>query len=84
MSATAEISASPHVTPFAKLAKAAPAVYTAQEVADLLQVSLRQVWVMRDSGAIPAPFQVGRLVRWSRAVVDGWIASGCPKPTKGN
>ena len=80
MSATAEINAPAHVTTFAKLAKAVPAVYTANEVADLLQVSLRQVWILRDSGAMPAPFQVGRLVRWSRAVIDAWITDGCPRP----
>jgi excisionase family DNA binding protein len=54
--------------------------YTADQLAEMLQVSLRQIWLMRDAGSIPAPFQVGRLVRWSRASIDTWIAAGAPRP----
>jgi excisionase family DNA binding protein len=79
---TEEMNASSSATSFAKRGKLASAVYTAREVADLLQVSLRRVWQMRDAGEIPQPFPVGRLVRWSRTVIDEWIATGCPRPAK--
>jgi predicted DNA-binding transcriptional regulator AlpA len=45
-----------------------PRLFTAQEVAALLGVSIRQVWRMRLSGALPAPVRIGkRSVRWREA-----------------
>jgi len=73
-------STAPPVTPFAKLAKAVPVTYTADQLAELTQVSLRQVWLLRDMGSLPAPFKLGRLVRWRVKDIDEWIEAGCPKP----
>jgi predicted DNA-binding transcriptional regulator AlpA len=33
---------------------------------------------MADSGRCPPSIQLGALRRWSRQVVDDWIAAGCP------
>jgi excisionase family DNA binding protein len=59
------------------------AVYTADEVAALLAVSRRclERWV--SAGRLPPGARLalpGRTVRFSRAVIDQWIAAGCPRP----
>ena len=38
-------------------------------VAEMLGVSSRHVWRLRDRGAIVAPVQVGAAVRWERRAV---------------
>lgn len=48
-----------------------------QDVSALLNVSPRTVYRLADSGRMPRPYKLGALVRWSRAVVDAWIADGC-------
>ena len=47
-------------------------------VAELLGCSPRHVRRMADSGAMPRPIHLGRLVRWRKADVDQWLAAGCP------
>lgn len=54
-------------------------LYTAEEVAELLRCSVRNVWRLRDVGDLPAAVRIGRLVRWPRKLIDSWIADGCPK-----
>jgi predicted DNA-binding transcriptional regulator AlpA len=49
-------------------------VYTAQQLADFLQISLRLVWQMRDAGVLPAPIKLGRLTRWSKTSIEAWLA----------
>jgi excisionase family DNA binding protein len=53
------------------------ATYTVPDVARLLQVSERHIWRMSDRKAIPGKIRLGRLVRFSKQMVDEWIASGC-------
>jgi predicted DNA-binding transcriptional regulator AlpA len=48
------------------------------DVAALLGVSTRSVHRLRDRGAIPPPIKLGAAVRWSRRVIEAWIAEGCP------
>ena len=55
-----------------------PALLDAKEVARLLSCSQRSVRRLADSGRIPAPIRLGRLVRWSRQTLQNWIAEGCP------
>ena len=52
--------------------------YTVDGIADLLDCSPRHIRRMADSGAMPRPIHIGRLVRWRRADVDQWLAAGCP------
>jgi predicted DNA-binding transcriptional regulator AlpA len=63
--------------------KSPPDVYVADDIAAKLQISRRQVWRMNDSGRMPCPFRINRLVRWSASAIDQWIADGCPPLRKG-
>ncbi|NLF58735.1 MAG: helix-turn-helix domain-containing protein [Candidatus Hydrogenedens sp.] len=47
-------------------------------VALLLGISCRGVWRFRDMGKLPAPVQLGRLIRWRSADISSWIADGAP------
>ncbi|MCE9591715.1 MAG: helix-turn-helix domain-containing protein [Planctomycetes bacterium] len=49
-----------------------------QQVAQRLACSLRHVQRLRDAGKMPPPVRLGTLTRWNRAVIDQWIADGCP------
>jgi excisionase family DNA binding protein len=63
----------------------ATAVYTADQLAELLQVSRRAVERWCAAGRLPpgARLQLpGRTVRFSRAVIDQWICDGCPAPVR--
>jgi excisionase family DNA binding protein len=51
-------------------------VLTANDIARLLKISKRTVWAMRSAGVLPPPLKhLGRVVRWSRADFDHWLAS---------
>jgi predicted DNA-binding transcriptional regulator AlpA len=67
-----------------KTRRRAPAdeVYTAKDLARMLRISERTVWRMRDSGRLPKPLQFRHVLRWPRAVVDDWLARGCPAIAK--
>jgi excisionase family DNA binding protein len=54
--------------------KVAAGTYTVRDLAALLQCSERHVWRQVDLNAIPGKIVVGRLVRFSRDVVDRWLA----------
>ena len=53
--------------------------YDVGDVSDLLKSSTRHVRRLADSGALPRPVHIGRLVRWRKAEVDAWLAAGCPR-----
>ena len=50
------------------------ATYTADELAILLNVSVRHVWRLRDLNQLPASIRLGKLVRWPRKLVNEWLA----------
>ena len=54
------------------------AMYDVDVVAQICLCSSRHIRRLYDSGAMPRPFRVGRLVRWSKESIDQWIADGCP------
>jgi predicted DNA-binding transcriptional regulator AlpA len=61
------------------------ATYTVAELAGLLRVSERHAWRLVGRDAVPGLIRLGRVTRLARAVVDAWIASGCPaRGTEGN
>ena len=53
-------------------------VVTCKQIADMLVCSSRHVQRLRDSGAMPAAIRIGGLLRWNRAIIEKWIADGCP------
>ncbi len=62
-----------------------PILLDAQEVAELLGVSERQVYALRKRGDLPPPIQLGpRCVRYRRAeveaMVEGWAAATIAEP----
>jgi excisionase family DNA binding protein len=61
-----------------KLARTAAAMLDVQAVATMLSVSSRTVYRLADAGRMPSPVKLGALVRWNRAVIDDWLAAGCP------
>jgi prophage regulatory protein len=52
----------------------------ARELAEMLDVSLRQVWRLNSAGKLPRPVRLGGSVRWNRAEVMAWFEGGCPDP----
>lgn len=56
-------------------------IMTPSELAAALKISKRQLWRLRDSGALPGPDTIGgaaRCLRWRADVIDRWIADGMP------
>ena len=56
------------------------ALLTVSELGDMLNISPRQCWRMRDSGHLPSPLELGgkKCLRWDADVVRAWIADKCP------
>ena len=52
--------------------------YTRDDVAGLLQVSLRHVAAMNSSGRLPRPIRLGRAVRWLADELHAWLEAGAP------
>ena len=46
---------------------------TAQDVADLLQISDRSVWRLTKEGKLPPRIHVGRCARWPEDQIMAWI-----------
>jgi predicted DNA-binding transcriptional regulator AlpA len=61
---------------------AEPAMVDVGWVASTLGCSERHVHRLRDAGLMPAAVKLGSLVRWSRKVIEKWIADGCPAVRK--
>jgi predicted DNA-binding transcriptional regulator AlpA len=61
----------------------ASAVYDTDDLAALLSCSTRHIARMRDAGKLPPPGRIGNLVRWSKVVIDDWLAAGCPAQDSG-
>ena len=51
---------------------------SARELAQMLGVSLRQIWRLNASGKLPRPLRIGGSVRWSRQEIVEWFEAGCP------
>ena len=61
-----------------------PALLDVRSLADLLACSPRHIRRLVESGKMPSPVKLGSLVRWSRAVIEDWVAHGCPCTTAGD
>lgn len=51
---------------------------SARQLAEMLGVSLRQIWRLNSAGKLPKPIRLGGSVRWDRAEVQEWFEAGCP------
>lgn len=51
---------------------------SANEVAELLGVSLAFVRKLDSSGRLPRAIRLGRTVRWSLRTLENWLAVGAP------
>ena len=58
------------------------AMLDARDVSTLLRCSQRHVYRLVDTGRMPPPVKLGALVRWSRASIEDWVATGCPSQTR--
>ena len=52
---------------------------TVEQVAQLLKLSRRTVWSLRDRGMIPAPRKISGAVRFVRSELETWVAEKCPR-----
>jgi len=57
-------------------------LFDVKALASSLDCSVRTAWRLRDSGRLPAPAKVGRLVRWRAEDIDQWVRAGCPDVRK--
>lgn len=46
---------------------------TVDDVAELLQISVRGVWRQVSIGQIPKPTYIGRLARWRTSAISEWL-----------
>ena len=56
-----------------------PLLIRAQELAGMLNISLRTLWRLNSAGVLPQPMRLGAAVRWRLEEVKTWIAAGCPR-----
>ena len=47
------------------------------EVAKIMGCSARTVYRLCDAGKMPASLKIGGMRRWSRVLIENWIADGC-------
>ncbi len=50
----------------------------ARNLAEMLVVSVRQIWRLHSAGKLPKPIRLGGSVRWNRQEVMDWFEAGCP------
>ncbi len=48
-------------------------------LAQLLELSTRQVRRLDVTGKVPKPFKIGRSVRWRRSEILAWLEAGMPE-----
>jgi len=60
-----------------------PDLYSQKDLATRLGFSDRQIRRMNSAGLIPSPVMIGSSPRWTRADIDSWLNSGCPKRDAG-
>ena len=60
------------------LVSPAPELLDVRGVASEMSVSIAHVRRLAAAGLMPPPVKLGRILRWRRAAISAWIASGCP------
>lgn len=49
---------------------------TCKEICELYQISRQTLWRMAKNPDFPAPYRIGRAVRWDVAAVDAFLSGG--------
>jgi len=60
------------------------ALYSIDDVAEILNCSTRHIYRLVDTCRMPQPVKLGALLRWVKTDIEHWIAAGCPDCMKGN
>lgn len=68
----------PDPVPQNEVPAAMPTMLTVDDIARMLVCSPRTVYRLTDAKCLPPPVRLGALARWPRAVIDAWVAEGCP------
>jgi excisionase family DNA binding protein len=55
-----------------------PLLLTVEQLAALLEISVRSVWRLVSARRMPLPIRLGKSVRWRRLEIETWITAGCP------
>ncbi len=55
-----------------------PILISAEELAKLMDVSVRTLWRLLSAGKVPQPVRIGRNTRWRLAEIREWIEKGYP------
>ena len=60
-----------------------PVLLNVEQVAALLNLSVRSVWRLRSTKQLPrdAEVRLGGSVRWKRSSILDWVEAGCPRST---
>jgi len=51
---------------------------SAKQLAQMMGVSMRQIWRLNSSGKLPKPIHLGGSVRWNRGEILNWFEAQCP------
>lgn len=60
-----------------KVSSANPIAISARELAQMLGVSLRQIWRLKSADRLPKAIKLGGSVRWNRQEIIDWFEAGC-------
>ena len=62
----------------AEILEGTPLVVSAKVLAQLLGVSVRQVWRLNATAKLPKPIRLGGSVKWLRKEIDAFVEAGFP------
>lgn len=55
-----------------------PTLLSANQVATMMQISVRTVWRLLSAGELIEPVRMRGNTRWRRRELEEWIEAGCP------
>ena len=55
-----------------------PLAYSAQQLADRLDASLRHIRRLDSAGALPRPIRLGRSTKFVAEEIESWLKAGAP------
>ena len=61
-----------------------PLLISAEQFAEMMQISTRTLWRLLSSGKLIEPVHIGGSTRWRLEQVRKWIDEGCPPQVSSN